>query len=583
MPSARHRTGDTKKEMIAAAYRHLRHPVPTVIDPNSPSHDVQLALDYLRMLGERLQCITAGTTLRRATIIEFEKHWPFVWSWTRTFFKQSVLHNEPTTAKGIEFRDILLELLHDVVCFHSPESAWCDPEHMSSLSLMQRTPDLFPTILQAFIFCVDQAHRYLPKIFFLFNISLASSIADPSLFFHNSSLVSNSPEVVKRLVSYIRTEARKQHTDTRLFTSAFGIISSLTKASRKDLDVLLAHGALDCLLWVLKIIINPRRLADLGPDHYAVLIVGNIFQVFLKVTQHHGPSGLVLLLRGDVLRSMINSSALIPYDTDQESFELNRARTLPFYFAKLLGDMPAMLFYRRILHLVLETLDKVDEELLEDFLQTSFLSSSQSNLRKLWDLLCTETTRMKELRDQFESEGIVICFNLDCPRRESQTNYKFRRMHCSRCKLTVYCSKKCQKHDWKVHNHRILCDAAVARVPKYSITDTDLSFLRWYCIKDAETSWEGIGPRVVECREAQGGAMQVVIMDYRQVPRTISIVSVDDYDDERLQELEISQAFVLQLQMQAKQHQSEGYRVVVHGIYHEDGNFSLMFAPPVDV
>ncbi|KAF5354489.1 hypothetical protein D9758_012397 [Tetrapyrgos nigripes] len=43
---------------------------------------------------------------------------------------------------------------------------------------------------------------------------------------------------------------------------------------------------------------------------------------------------------------------------------------------------------------------------------------------------------------------------------------------CSRCKIILYCSERCRKHDWKFHNHRGLCDEAVNHVNSNSLSKT---------------------------------------------------------------------------------------------------------------
>ncbi|KAF5360304.1 hypothetical protein D9758_009105 [Tetrapyrgos nigripes] len=243
MPSADHRNRDPKSDTMAAAYQHFRRPIPTAIDPDNRSRDIQRAVSYLHILGDLPVHVRQEASLRRATAIDYEKNWPFVWSRTRTLLKQCVIQNEPTTAKGMDFRDMFPK----IVSFHSASTTWCDLDHMSTLSLMQSTPDLFPLMIQTWKFCVDHEHPYLTINFLLFNLSFNLSKADASLFSQHCNLISR-PEVVKPLLSYIRTEARRKDImKSGPLEYAFMIISTLTQASRKCMDVLIAYDTLDCL------------------------------------------------------------------------------------------------------------------------------------------------------------------------------------------------------------------------------------------------------------------------------------------------------------------------------------------------
>lgn len=58
----------------------------------------------------------------------------------------------------------------------------------------------------------------------------------------------------------------------------------------------------------------------------------------------------------------------------------------------------------------------------------------------------------------------LTCSNIKCTEMNEtiETNkykrgWKWKLYMCKRCRMVYYCSRKCQKADWKHHNHRIIC------------------------------------------------------------------------------------------------------------------------------
>ncbi|KAF5335861.1 hypothetical protein D9758_016701 [Tetrapyrgos nigripes] len=86
---------------------------------------------------------------------------------------------------------------------------------------------------------------------------------------------------------------------------------------------------------------------------------------------------------------------------------------------------------------------------------------------------------MKEYRREFEELGLVICANSECPNEATPTGHRVRRMRCAQCKTTVYCSRSCQKQDWK-RNHRKECESLLDEgLLRLGWTKPDLQFRTW--------------------------------------------------------------------------------------------------------
>ena len=51
-------------------------------------------------------------------------------------------------------------------------------------------------------------------------------------------------------------------------------------------------------------------------------------------------------------------------------------------------------------------------------------------------------------------QSIYECFNKNCDKKQTKKGMKFK--HCSRCQGVMYCSKECQKEDWRA-KHKLEC------------------------------------------------------------------------------------------------------------------------------
>jgi hypothetical protein len=66
-------------------------------------------------------------------------------------------------------------------------------------------------------------------------------------------------------------------------------------------------------------------------------------------------------------------------------------------------------------------------------------------------------------------------------------------MNCSRCKLTMYCSKSCQKQHWR-QGHKRFCLTEGERTPTTAKTDA--------CKERCAVCFEGFSPHVIKIKKA---------------------------------------------------------------------------------
>ncbi|KAF5360302.1 hypothetical protein D9758_009103 [Tetrapyrgos nigripes] len=523
MSYAGRRKGSSTSEMISAAYRHFRGPVPTSIDPDTPSRPLNRALLYLGVLSRHIRDGTRNATQRRDSMENYKHNWPFIWSWTSILLKKYVLEGSPSTAPGLEYRDRLLSIVHLVVSFHTdePDGDW-ETDFPPSLSLLQTSPDIFLSMVDTWKFVLDNNHPSLSSMFYLVDISLATSLADEALFVSYCQDTNFAPKLIHQLLSYIYTELR-QLQERRLHTmqSAFRMLAFLAReASNEVLHLFLTRETLVCVTWAFKLLTNPRIFSKLTSHaaSHSIEFLKYIHDVYFSAFDYHGASAIALVFRGDVIHSVSQGFDLVTHEEEGGgTSEVKFDKTLAQLFADLLISIPAYFCHRRVLKAVLQSLQKefLRSPSSEATLEQIPFGSSPGHRQVLEALqkLKTHAVNFQKSRELFEKQGRIVCANLVCPRRGTHTYRKFRRKQCARCQVTTYCSEQCQRRDWKADDHRTKCDRVCSGVLKDILTDVDRQFMEWYTIHQAQAHREIFNSIPQEHEEPT--LMHVVYMDYR--------------------------------------------------------------------
>ncbi|KAF5360294.1 hypothetical protein D9758_009160 [Tetrapyrgos nigripes] len=576
MPTGQH---SSRTATISAAYQHFHRPVPSFIDSSS-SRDLEHTLLYLNVLANHTRDTTRD---RRASIAEYVEEWTNIWSWTSALVKYFL--EGWTTEHGLAFRDRFLNIFPRIVSLDTPGPGgdW-DLEQPSSLSLMKNSnPDVYRFILAVWMFAVNTNHPSLHSMFYLVEASLVISSSDMKLFWSNCRTIGLSSNVVKPLFSYISTTVQNLEDHAlHCLQTAFRFIYGFVKEAPGGLmRRFLTKETLTSLNSSFKLLPSPRRFAKLTPHAavHSVEYLKYILGILTDAFDLHGPSAIVLVLRANVVRSVMYTSSLIAYDKENGSPpEIQFKKTLAQSFADFLELLPRYLCYHRVLDPVLQLLKKEipAHRSLEGIpnAKPSAFHPNYSHFRDVLHEVKTHAFEIKALRDEFEQEGLVICANPECPDQGMQTHCKFSRKQCSRCQVTTYCSKTCQRQDWKTYEHRVKCDMYCEGTLglKNVLTDVDQQFMEWYTLHQTRVHRKTIGSLLRQ----QKTAMQILFMDFRKTTTpaffvtTIDRYTVDAWEhsvvDEALSKEECD-AQISEFLAKIRGFRLAGYQTVVHGIY----------------
>ena len=94
-------------------------------------------------------------------------------------------------------------------------------------------------------------------------------------------------------------------------------------------------------------------------------------------------------------------------------------------------------------------------------LSISSLAMDMYNGDRSWDdldyLFCGNVVSRYDENYHTEMINYRRCDNRECGKTNWQSECIIKFKKCSRCRMMFYCSRKCQKKDWNVYNHRSLC------------------------------------------------------------------------------------------------------------------------------
>ncbi|KAK7006766.1 MYND-type domain-containing protein [Favolaschia claudopus] len=169
---------------------------------------------------------------------------------------------------------------------------------------------------------------------------------------------------------------------------------------------------------------------------------------------------------GSGLLSAIVSAVVICKDFDKTHLESS-----PLCFL-LANTLPTSTVYHSVVSVMNETLAKTHTIAM---LSSSFKKSHLCNWWHFFVNLAEERIRIMKRIESKEEDSKKACYNLECGLIEKKEEFR----RCSQCLYAYYCSRECQKQDWKEGGHREACPSIRQfRQKNYDLSPRSSSFLR---------------------------------------------------------------------------------------------------------
>ncbi|KAJ6520396.1 hypothetical protein C8R45DRAFT_1086260 [Mycena sanguinolenta] len=267
---------------------------------------------------------------------------------------------------------------------------------------------------------------------------------------------------------------------------------------------LIAHGiltALICLLRALDLrVIVPQGL--LGP-----------YLAMLRrfVVAEPDPQRVVEALRAgliDLIASLVGHP--LEPDTAEDVCYLLKFLTSTMVYCSVLTEI------ERMSHTLDEILDQNDSVIMPSPVFDAWKTFTES---------VEERRKMKQLFDSDESPSFLVCDNTECNTVSQKSEFK----RCVGCKYVSYCSRDCQKRDWK-GGHREECQKR--RLANSGVlVKQNRAFLRALVHHDSEIRREEVLEKQVEFEHRNPGTKFHTLFDYTERRVPIIILPLTEHED----------------------------------------------------
>ncbi|KAG2038118.1 hypothetical protein BDR03DRAFT_955209 [Suillus americanus] len=272
------------------------------------------------------------------------------------------------------------------------------------------------------------------------------------------------PDIVSRIaLMHLSQEMARQYLDPECIAWDVHIVTALS--FRDDMRcALLNLGAIVKITHVIHLIVG--RSFDRANLTYAARCISNA-SLFLRIRmqEHDGNPWMSEAIRSDLIKGLLKSERYIPFmDNDKARDALSDILHM---------IIPAYTLYRSLLLPIAKAVDEIIDLGLDKQLD------KRGKLYAGWVCLQKTTKRRKLLNyDGPEKVHVQTCHNDNCRKTVSTGTLK----RCGGCLHTYYCSKSCQRYDWRRGKHKAYCIRVQER-PALSlgemngISNRDLKFL----------------------------------------------------------------------------------------------------------
>ncbi|KAF5362730.1 hypothetical protein D9758_011675 [Tetrapyrgos nigripes] len=453
MGKARSARIHTASHLIDEGYKDFG-PIPvqwvlSYLQTHPPSFVDIAKLAHRKTLGVILSSISflSSSITTPATLSIIENNWVFIDPWISLLIRECILKNPaPSDPESIVFITRTLFTISSFLTFTF------DSQRLSPAALVNASPSLLPLLTETFSYAVETNHTTME--FYWMLVERIFLDAGASAFQSVIEVVSRSPEaraqaLLRRLIYELQAvDPETKEVDLYPIRSCVSLVhwSAFSPTLRDFHHHLIDNDVVRWLCRTLYCLTRDRSPFPKGEMTFALQCVGTC----LSIIRYDIEQSRVLLVTA-LDHALINSMIRIPL---QFGREVTEPETLSHAFdemKKILDIVASYLVFSSVRGRVVRAGVKTGENGIDELVGSS--PYSDTDFWSTWRWVANDALGFQRFVNMNVEHQSVTCSNPQCS--ETRLHPKAFK-YCSGCRLTWYCSYRCQKSHWK-NGHREFC------------------------------------------------------------------------------------------------------------------------------
>ncbi|ESK86562.1 hypothetical protein Moror_9790 [Moniliophthora roreri MCA 2997] len=533
-------------EVLPAILHHLPAPVPdfSAMDIPQKASIIGLAQSALVALGEALIWDHFHT---QSVVDEIHQSWPRIWRWIVFLFDsylnpESDLYSSSVPIDDMVDHPVTIHYAISKIIFAFTNSK------VTGIPILMGTKGVVSLMIENFLIAAGGLSYVLvdgvipESDAFAFSMStmydLLRSPGDAVLQQMTKRLSAHGAQrfgvgIVARVIFAIRNPAKSSKIQDlslyRIFRvmGLFAICSAVFNASLVD-----SQSVYWICIAIRGLVSNTRDAISADTMH--ALEAGCSY--LWHTLECFGHQVATEALKSGLLKSILKSTRFLDYthliDAQDSDDDTEGTGTLLELYIKLLRGIGSYTVYGSVCGVAMKALSRASG--LEP----------PPGLAKQFTEFVTEMEARAKTKLKRDASAIGICWSSECPylKKYSSGRTKGERIpsfRCTGCDERYYCSKECQKYDWKYGNHRKTCrqvklskeeDARYYIAPRPDIRD--LLFFSSMIVESFEDVryWLAVGlvteSRRIDNPDVQPDEPLVALLDYQKFPHDVEPITI---------------------------------------------------------
>ncbi|KAF5338295.1 hypothetical protein D9758_015756 [Tetrapyrgos nigripes] len=395
-----------------------------------------------------------------AAVSAIEDHWSSIWAWVSMLINDCILKGELSTPEGVDFQNRLLYIIPSFIIFTFQS------RRLAPKELVTGTPTFLPTITRLFFWTIQTDHTTLELIWS--TIERIFFVAGSPTSWHfitqvtNSSPATNARILLRRLIHELHN-VDPVTKEIDLYQIKSCVTFMLYNFGRPDVagfaDELLQN---DAVRWICRALssltmkTHPHAPYPLGEKEMALECVNACLKAIMQASRDNR---LILIQALD--HGLITMMLIVPFRFKEGSLRRDLADVLQTV-DEMFDILTGYVIYHSVWPRVLRAWTEAGIRQLDIRMKGTEFQAIWEKFGSLHDEAWNVRTFVRSKEEHLRG----TCSNPQCSemrlhRKSVKTGtwVEQQLQYCSGCKLTWYCSRKCQKYHWRAA-HREFCHKA---------------------------------------------------------------------------------------------------------------------------